>query len=545
MDAPTSNNSTTEIWQVDTGGEIYQGSFEELTRWITEGTVLPQDKVRRGNLRWIEAQRVPSLVSFFNSQELGAVPPVVTTNYPKPFPQVVSAPIINSTQTNLCLVHIETEAKFICEGCANFFCKECPSSFGSTVKVCPMCGAMCKPLDRAIEESRKAVSFERRISEGFGFGDFVSAFSKPFKYPASFLFGALFYGFFTIGQQASAIGGIWLLAGAIICWMLANMITFGILSNTVENMLQGKLDENYMPSFENFNLWDDAIHPLFLSVSVYLSSFGFLILVIIAMFFFVANSFKPTASQSQKAVQTVAPDAAPNFGAAQQADKQIDFFREMAEKTGQKLTKEQEELMRQRSEELAKQADSGEGGEIKQMPQQPVYDEEKEFAKINEMINQTRKAQLESAVGKPSEEEHIGVGNMFQKILSFAVPFILLAGVAFIWGIFYLPVAYIVAAYTRNIRSVFNPAIGIDTIKRLGFDYFKILLMSFLLSLIGGIAGTILAIIFSPFDLPRLGNIPAIAVGSIITFYLSIVFSTILGLALYKNSQKFPLFKTI
>lgn len=101
------------------------------------------------------------------------------------------------------------------------------------------------------------------------------------------------------------------------------------------------------------------------------------------------------------------------------------------------------------------------------------------------------------------------------------------------------------AAYTRNIRSVFNPAIGLDTIKRLGFDYVKILLMAFLLWIIAGGIGYALSLVFAPFDLPRLGNIPVIAVSSVVTFYLSIVFSIILGSALYKNSDKFPLFKTI
>ena len=516
-----------------------QGSFEELTQWIAEGAVLPQDKVRRGNLRWIEANKVPSLHSFFNAQ---AIPPVVTTNSPKPFPQAVSAPIINPNQTNFCLVHIETEAKYICDGCANFFCKECPSSFGGTVKLCPMCGAMCKPLDKAFEESRKAVNFQQRVNEGFGFSDFGRALSYPFKYPASFIFGAVFYGFFTVGQQASAIGGIWLLAASIICWMLANMLTFGILSNTVENMLQGKLDENFMPSFDNFSLWDDVVHPLFLSISVYLSSFGSLILLGLVMFFFVANSIKP---DSQKTVQSVAPDAAPNFSAAQNANKQIDFFREMAAKSGQKLTSQQEEILRQRSEQMAQQADSAEGGEVKPMSAPPAYDEEKEFENLNNMINETRKAQLESAIGKPNEEKEIGIFNQYQQVLKMAVPFILLGGIAFLWGIFYLPVAYIVAAYTRNIGSVFNPAIGVDTIKRLGFDYVKILLMGFILWIISIFAGFILSIILAPLGLPRIGNIPAIALGSIVGFYLTIVFSIILGSALYKNSDKFPLFKTI
>ena len=524
MDAQTPNNPNPEIWQVDAGGEVYQGSFDELTQWITEGAVLPQDKVRRGNLRWIEAQKVPTLLSFFNAKDSGTTPPVVTVNSPKPFPQVVSIPINDLNQAQFCLVHIETEAKFVCDGCTNFFCNECPTSFGGTVKVCPMCGAMCKSLDKAIEESKKTAKFERKINEGFGLADLTRAFAYPFKYKTSFVFGALFYAFFTVGQQASSLGGRWLISSSIICWMLANMLTFGILANTVENMLQGKLDQNFMPGFDNFSLWDDLIHPLFLSISVQLVSFGALIILFVAMIFFAVNSLKPEDSLAQKTVQTVAPEAAPDFSAAQQADKQIDFFKN---------------AVKQQNGQTAQRLDSAENG-----GQVPVEDEEKEFEKLNNMINQTRRTQLESAVGKPAEEDTLTLTGAYQQIFKWAGPFIILAGIVFLWGVFYLPVAYIVAAYTRNIGSVFNPSVGLDTIKRLGVDYLKILLMGLILWIIGSVAGIILSLIFAPLNLPRLGNLPVIALGSVVTFYLSIVFSIVLGSALYKNSEKFPLFKT-
>ena len=73
-----------EKWQVEVGGEIYEGSFEELTQWIGEGALLPLDKVRRGNLRWIEAQKVPGLRAFFEAKEQGVEPPPAggTTDVP-------------------------------------------------------------------------------------------------------------------------------------------------------------------------------------------------------------------------------------------------------------------------------------------------------------------------------------------------------------------------------------------------------------------------------------------------------------------------------
>src|SRR5215207_8379840 len=65
-----------EIWQIDAGGQIYEARFDEMAQWIWEGSLLPQDMVRRGNLRWIEARKVPTLMQFFNARDRGEPPPV-------------------------------------------------------------------------------------------------------------------------------------------------------------------------------------------------------------------------------------------------------------------------------------------------------------------------------------------------------------------------------------------------------------------------------------------------------------------------------------
>ena len=108
---------------------------------------------------------------------------------------------------------------------------------------------------------------------------------------------------------------------------------------------------------------------------------------------------------------------------------------------------------------------------------------------------------------------------------------------AAIW-LFYFPAACAVAGYTRTFTAVLNPSVGLDTIKHLGFDYVKILFMCLILAVFTFVISLILGIIFSPFDLPRMGNLPATAVGSLLHFYIWIVFSIILGFALYKNSAR-------
>src|SRR5215470_13954562 len=84
-----SEANTQEIWQVEVNGQVYEADFAELTAWIAEGSLQPDDKVRRGNLRWIEAKKVPPLVAFFNAKVSGTPPPpvvVTMTAAPEPPP---------------------------------------------------------------------------------------------------------------------------------------------------------------------------------------------------------------------------------------------------------------------------------------------------------------------------------------------------------------------------------------------------------------------------------------------------------------------------
>lgn len=56
-----------ELWQVMIGQEIYQADNETLKQWINEGRLLADDKIKKGNLNWIEAKRVPTFRNLFSS----------------------------------------------------------------------------------------------------------------------------------------------------------------------------------------------------------------------------------------------------------------------------------------------------------------------------------------------------------------------------------------------------------------------------------------------------------------------------------------------
>lgn len=155
-----------EVWQTSVNGQIYETDFAGLVEWIAEGSLQPQDKVRKGNLRWIEANKVPALHSFFNARELESSNQIVTSTTsqnPTPTPQVQNfnthsqQPVAQNFQAppppnfykeltpeeekQYCMIHTDANAKYHCETCGNYFCKACPKN-----AICLMCGATCKTL---------------------------------------------------------------------------------------------------------------------------------------------------------------------------------------------------------------------------------------------------------------------------------------------------------------------------------------------------------------------------------------------------------------
>lgn len=539
-----------EIWQIDIGDQVYEATFDVMAQWISEGALLPQDKVRRGNLRWIEARRVPALIPFFNAKEAGAPPPVVTsTAFPPtepatgatfaslppsvpsaaqadPFSAAIVEPAVNPTfggppsvglappepdqkvfeippedvvpheLPKNCSMHPSSTAFFVCETCANVFCKLCPKTYGS-VRICPFCGAGCQRIEQHRKKEQQAAEFRSAVTGGFGFSDFGAAFAYPFRFKTSLVFGAVLFMIFTLGQNATAFGGIFMLSAALMCYMLGNMLYFGILTNVLENFSQGFTDRNFMPSFDEFSLWDDVVHPFFLSIAVYVVSFGLFIAVIGGSVLYLVKSAPALPGTHEPAVPSGEDIARFNkaFGDANRKDPMS------------------------------------------------AEDEEEQFRKLDEFIREQRKKQLESSIGKTPETVQKERSEFASKILSMAGPILILGGLAFLWGIFYLPAACMVAGYTRSFWATLNPKVGLDTIRVLGGDYAKVLLMGFIIAVLSGFAGIILAVIFFPLALPGVGNLPAIAVGSLFSFYLSVVFSVVLGFALHKNADRLQLFR--
>ena len=363
-----------EIWQVEVGGQIYEADLTELATWVADGALQPEDKVRRGNLRWIEARKVPLLVTHFNAKRDGTPPPKVvvtvsdaakesvappTVTEPLPAPTVsFSVPPTSSFQVSnpaFCINHSDRPTVYICRDCEKTYCKVCPSSYGGSVKICPACGALCHAKEQVKAASQKAASFQEASAQGFGFSDLANAVNYPFRFKFSLAVGAVMYTFFSLGRGASAMGGIFMVAASIVCLMLANMFTFGILAHTTEEFSQGKIDGDFMPRFDEFSMWDDVVHPFFLSLGAYISSFGLFILVVLIGGYMVYTAI---ATQQQNVIsQVVNLPGTPVYKDAQTIPKQSKEVEEVINK-----------VKKQNADRLQKIADLERGAETGEMP---------------------------------------------------------------------------------------------------------------------------------------------------------------------------------
>ena len=535
---------STEIWQVEVNGTVYDAAFGELPEWIDGGSLLPGDKVRKGNLRWIEARRVPSLLPFFNAKEKGEAMPVVVTvseGEPEPLAVTIEEPIIAEPVVTLeptssapaiafdptrCTIHGDRDSFFLCDGCANGFCKECPTSYGSNVKICPLCGAMCKRAEEARAINKLLQQESVAINEGFGLGDFVKALGHPFNFKVSLFFGAFLFMMVTVGRSAGGMGGIYMAVGGIFAGMCGNALTFGVLSHTINNFIQGKLDENFMPDFDDFELWDDVIHPFFLSIAAYLSAFGPFFLTLAVGFYIVMSAVAGQMDAYKSDLERI-------------PGTHIYNGRELVDQSGdvKDVLKGIDQRQRDRIESVTQAADGNTAPETAA----PIDEESRQQEELWAEATESRKQSLESVLGKTPETEAKENADTIQALLGVAAPLVVVGFITLRWGLFYFPAACAVAGYTRTFSSTINPLVGLDTIKRLGFDYAKLLAFCAAMVFASIIVSVVLAYIFAPLALPGMGNIPATAIGAFFTFYLVAVFSCLLGYLLYKKADKLGL----
>ena len=415
-----SESEQNEAWQIEVNGQVYEASFAEMADWIADGALQPEDKVRRGNLRWIEARKVPTLIPFFNSKANGSPPPslvISTTDASEPEQKslsqiaaqaehlandlqassVIAGRAVESVDPSKhpnhefayldpdrCANHVERPAVFVCRSCSRPACRECVNKFGSSVAVCPVCGGLCKSKADLESDQRKEEFRSESAEQGFGFGDLSAAITYPLKFKASLFFGAVMFMFFSMGRMAAGFGDIYMIVAAIFSYMLANMLAFGILSNTIESFAQGKIGGNFMPTFDDFSLWDDVVHPFFLSVGVYISAFGPFIAVFLLGTYLVMSAVSSQAEAMKANLEQTPGTPYYNVRDTMNQSEQVKGILGNSERINQEHLDAQQSL---------------ENG------QQPavVDQEEENIQKVNKMMADSKRKELESVVGKTAE----------------------------------------------------------------------------------------------------------------------------------------------
>jgi hypothetical protein len=381
---------------------------------------------------------------------------------------------------------------------------------------------MCRSITELKQAEEKTISRTAALSRGFGAEDFFRALSHPFNFKVALIVGGLMYAFFSIGVSAAYFGGIYMIVSAIFSAMLANMLRFGVLSNTIEKFSVGHLESDFMPSFEDFSLLDDVIHPFFVSIGAWISSFGPFVIFLVIGFYFVTNSVNSHMDSVQNDLQKLpgTPYYAPN-NTVQQTNEVKQLVGNLNSGAKERINEENE-------------ISAGNSNVV-------VDQETRDQEELWEHVQQGRKKELESVIGKTPETRAAENAAMLQGFLKLAAPLVVVGAICFLWGLFYFPMACAIAGYTRSFSAAVNPLVGLDTIKRLGGTYISILFMSLLLFIISIAVSAVLALIFAPFDLPGLGNLPAMVIGYLVSFYFWIVFSCILGYAMYKKADKLQL----
>lgn len=188
-------------WRIQVQGQIYEADLEELRQWIVEGSVLPSDNVRRGDLRWLPAEKVPALYDFFSADDIdpAAASAISAGDFPSESeisdPQAFSIARNDSDErqtaensaangdgvekdANFCCWHETSPTEYACDICENFFCKKCPKSFGGSVKLCPLCGSMCRKIGEAVD-LQKVIGSIRKPYTQTDEADAENRFPKP------------------------------------------------------------------------------------------------------------------------------------------------------------------------------------------------------------------------------------------------------------------------------------------------------------------------------------------------------------------------------
>src|SRR6266404_1493295 len=498
-----------ELWKVECPDGVFETDIETLMQWIGEGVVRSEDRVCKGNLRWIEAYKVPALKRVFDGEQPIPRPAPITSPPVDEAPEAVTPEVeppkvlkrqaaiepptafqppkaqsiagfdlhsISETTTakeqagerladgaTPCYFHSDVSPVHVCRICGKVFCRDCVKLVGtSKVVICPLCGDLCKPF----HEVQQQAEYLRVRTSGFGLQDFRDSIAYPFRHIIALMFGALVYGFFQLGGLRTQV--------------IAFAVMFGCIAHAINHVAVGRMNRSFLPDFSAFDLWDDFFKPIFLGIGIVIVTLGPMIVLTL---FIVSHVFRAAAAQES------APPAESKMPTTKDFDDLVNSRDES------------------KSEELSKKIAA--------------------LDPKTQILEQVKKVDEEtSATFVLSKFLHIPLWLLLPLLLSIA------------WAVFYFPMALTVAGYSENFKATINPLTGLDTIRRMGGTFAKAFLMYLLVFGIG--VGVIfgIGIVTAPLDIPLMGNLPAKFFGGIVTFYFGMVIACLMGLALFKCADR-------
>jgi hypothetical protein len=307
-----------EVWQVIVQGVAYETDFLTLKQWIAEGRILPTDRVKKGNLSWIEAQRVPVLrpvlsgeeiplpadqsspqsysahESFnsspaagnYNSADTFNFQPVYNPGMPGPAMQGtgmqgagLQMPILNA----VCHYHPQLPPDYYCRTCGATFCRECPKYVGN-VPLCQLCGELCVPYVEVKQKSMKWID----KNSGFGFNELARAFNYPLKDVTQLVIAAIIYGFFVLGGQYG-LGFTAYVAKAI-----GFSLMFSCMQMVINKVSTGKMDGGFMPDFSESSYREIVGGPLLLGLAIMIVTVGPGLVLLVGTGYALLGGFSPS-----------------------------------------------------------------------------------------------------------------------------------------------------------------------------------------------------------------------------------------------------------
>ncbi|HMF55648.1 MAG TPA: hypothetical protein VK619_04760 [Pyrinomonadaceae bacterium] len=544
-----------DTWQVWSEGTVYEADYETLRQWIIEGCVLPTDKVRKGNLRWIEAGRAPSLRAIFNgeAQMYQETPEHFHQQAPQPaqpFSQAQQAPAHQQSLHQTSHQQFQSQESFQSQPApppyqqpyaeqsysqqpyeqphdyahaddfaaqphaeAQFVDYEtapppppitpailtgaatCYNHAGVPPKfICRMCSAtFCAECPKFVGGSRVPICALC--------GDLCKPFEELQQKVVRQQFRSSGFGFTDLGHAfAYPFKHFWALLGGSI---LYSILMFGGIKGQLlgSAILLGTLCMVIKQS-----AWGKLDRPFLPDISAFSMWDDLFVPIGLSIGIYIIT-FGPTFLLLIVMYLSWFTGPSP-----------ISMMPSQAEQQSAQLTQQDVAALADQNNPEATQ-------------------------KALQKLDRNRPAnQINSAVSRMDQAEHEAqVATMRAYISMLTVVPIwmwLLLLLSLLWAIFYFPMALSIAGFTEDFWSVVNPKLGLSTMRDMGLVYVKVFFMYLAIQFVEAFFVVIIRIVTSPFDVPLMGNIPGNFISNTISYYFSIVVACVLGLALFKCADK-------